>query len=78
MRPVTTGSNVRRSYNRVIDDAGDNPYASMYSAAFGHTSRESKKQESPKKRDNTKTKEDKQRFQSPIVAKQINKHRGSS
>lgn len=34
MRPVTTGSNLRRSYNKVIDNAGDDPYASMYQAAF--------------------------------------------
>lgn len=54
MRPVTTGSNIRRSYNRVIDDAGDNPYASMYSAAFGQTSRESKRKEEPKKWEHTK------------------------
>jgi hypothetical protein len=30
MRPVTTGSTYRRNYNRVIDNVGDDPYASMY------------------------------------------------
>ena len=53
MRPVTTGSNARRSYNKVIDGAGDNPFASMYSAAFGQTSGD----ESKKKADALKKRE---------------------
>ena len=38
MRPVTADRNMRRSYNRAIDDGDQNPYASMYSRAFGAAS----------------------------------------
>lgn len=37
MRPVHTSQSMRRSYNKAIDggDAGENPFQSMYSQAFG-------------------------------------------
>lgn len=35
MRPVTN-SNLRRSYNKALDEGNSNPYSSMYQTAFGH------------------------------------------
>jgi hypothetical protein len=37
MRPVQTANSLRRSYNKALgdEDHNGNPYASMYSQAFG-------------------------------------------
>ena len=40
MRPVTN-SNMRRSYNRALDEGNTNPYSSMYQTAFGHDKEQS-------------------------------------
>ena len=41
MRPVTTAQSMRRSYNKAIDSDKYDPYQSMYSQAFGGTSKPS-------------------------------------
>jgi len=46
MRPVQTANSLRRSYNKALgdEDHNGNPYASMYSQAFGGRSEAGGKQ----------------------------------
>lgn len=38
MRPVSASQSLRKSYNKVIDDGDQNPFATMYNRSFGGNS----------------------------------------